>query len=201
MMKLDDLKQDWQESITTPTTATDLTKVIAALETQTTKINKEVKRRDMLEISIALLLIPVWLYGLFISAGVLQSTGYFIAILSCLFIPYRLIKAKKVKAPKDTSIKAFLQNEQQKILQQKLLLESIVSWYIAPLTVSIILITLGGTVDSKGIPHLNYSLIIYYSFLTLLVLGIYFLNKRAAKKKFTPLLAKINQQLLEIGQH
>lgn len=197
-MKLDDLKKDWQETIEKPSTTNDLTEVITMLEQQTTKIDKEIKRRDILEISIAVLLIPVWIYGLFNSAGTMQSTGLIIAILSCIYIPYRLLKAKKINAPKDTNIKAFLESEKQKLSQQKQLLESIVTWYIAPLTISIICITLGATVDASGVPHLNEQLITYYGFLGLLVVGAYLLNKRSAKKKFEPLLSKIEQRLSEL---
>jgi len=199
-MKLDDLKQDWQETINTPSTENNLTEVIAMLERETTKIDKEIKRRDIIEISIAILLIPVWIYGLFISAGTLQTIGYIVALVACLYIPYRLVNAKKVSAPKDTSITAFLESEKQKVMQQKQLLESIVSWYIAPLATAIVLITLGSTVDASGLPHLSDFLILYYGLLALLIVGVYFLNKRAAKKKFGPLLENIEQRLSELQQ-
>jgi H+/gluconate symporter-like permease len=199
-MKLDDLKQDWQETIRPPSTENNLTEVIAMLEKETTKIDKEIKRRDILEISIAMLLIPVWIYGLFTSAGTLQTLGYIVALVACLYIPYRLVNAKKVFSPKDTSINAFLESEKQKVMQQKKLLESIVSWYIAPLATAIVLITLGSTVDATGLPHLNDFLIQYYGLLALLIVGVYFLNKRAAKKKFGPLLENIEQRLSELQQ-
>ena len=199
-MKLDDLKQDWQETIITPSPSDNFDEVITMLEKQTTTIDKEIKRRDILEISIAILLIPVWIYGLFTSAGTMQSAGLILAILSCLYIPYRLLKAKKVTSTQSSNIKVFLETEKQKISQQKRLLESIAAWYIAPLTISIILITLGGTVDPSGMLHLSEPLIQYYGFLALLIVGIYFLNKRAAKKKFGPILEKIEQRLAELKQ-
>ena len=197
-MKLDELKQGWQESIHNSTEPVDMNEVIAVLEQQTTKIDKQIKRRDILEISIALLLIPFWIYGLFSTAGTIQTLGLILAILSCLYIPYRLVQAKKLTVAKSTDNKSFLEREKQKISQQKELLESVVSWYIAPLTISIVLITIGGTVDDAGIPHLSQFLIIYYGFVALLVVGIYLLNKRAAKKKFGPLLKKIEARLAEL---
>jgi hypothetical protein len=198
-MKLDDLKQDWQKNIEQVSAPENLNEVIQMLEKETTKIDKEIKRRDFLEISIALLLIPVWILGLFISKGSIQTIGYIIAIASCIYIPYKLISAKKVTAPKLSNIKAFLEREKQKISQQKQLLESIVWWYIAPLTLSIVLITLGGTVNEAGIPSMNDHLYFYYGCLTLLIVGIYFLNKRGAKKKFDPLLTNIEQRLTELN--
>lgn len=197
-MKLDDLKQDWQQAVTTPANAENLTEVIAMLEQETIKTDKEIKRRDILEISIAILLIPAWIYGWINSVSAMQSVGYAVALAACVYIPYKLLNAKKIDALKDDSIKAFLELEQQKIKQQKQLLESIVWWYLAPLTTAIVLITLGATVDAAGIPHLNDYLTKYYGFLVLLVVGVYFLNKRAAKKKFGPLLDKIDQRLAEL---
>jgi len=198
-MKLDDLKQDWQKNIEQVSTPENLNEVINMLEKETTKIDKEIKRRDFLEISIAVLLIPVWIFGLFISKGSLQTLGYIIGIVSCFYIPYKLISAKKITAPKLSNIKTFLESEKQKIAQQKQLLESIVWWYIAPITTSIVLITLGGTVNEAGIPSMNDHLYMYYGCLVLLIVGIYFLNKRAAKKKFGPLLTNIEQRLSEIN--
>jgi len=197
-MKLDDLKQDWQKNITQVSAPENLTEVINMLEKETSKIDKEIKRRDFLEISIAVLLIPFWIFGLFISKGSIQSVGFIIAIASCVYIPYKLISAKKVTAPKLSNVKAFLEREKQKVAQQKQLLESVVWWYIAPLTTSIVLITLGATVNELGIPSMNDHLYTYYGFLGLLIVGIYFLNKRAAKKKFGPLLTNIEQRLAEL---
>ena len=114
-MKLDDLKQDWQKNIEQVSAPENLNKVIKMLEKETTKIDKEIKRRDFLEISIAVLLIPVWIFGLFISKGSIQTVGYIFAIVSCIYIPYKLISAKKVTAPKLSNIKAFLEREHHRV--------------------------------------------------------------------------------------
>ncbi|TGE83224.1 hypothetical protein C7Y70_11055 [Pseudoalteromonas sp. KS88] len=198
-MKLDDLKQDWQQAIETESTPDNLTEVIDMIEQQTTKIDKEIKRRDFLEIGIAVFLIPVWIWGLLNSASTMQSIGLIIAIVACIYIPYRLISAKKVNAKKSDSVKDFLVQEKQKIQQQKQMLESVVWWYIAPLTVAILLITLGAKVNEQGIPQIALGMVWYYACVGLLVLGVYFLNKRAAKNKFAPLLKNIEQRLAEMS--
>lgn len=199
-MKLDDLKQDWQEIVDVPADNENLEKVIAMLEHETKKVDKEIKRRDILEITIALMLIPFWVFGLFYSAGIIQSIGLILAILNSIYIPYRLVSAKKINVSKESSIRSYLENEKQKISQQKSLLEGVVSWYIAPITISIILITLGASVDASGIPQLSESLMIYYGFVTILIVAVYFLNKRAVTKKFTPLLSSIDKKLQELKE-
>lgn len=198
-MKLDDLKQDWQQAIETESTPDNLTEMINMIEQQTTKIDKEVKRRDFLEIGTAVIIIPFWIWGLLNSASTMQSIGFVIALAACIYVPYRLISAKKVDAKKSGSVKDFLVQEKQKIQQQKQMLESIVWWYIAPLTVAILLIALGGKVNEQGIPQISSSMYWYYASVGLLMVGVYFLNKRAAKNTFAPLLKNIEQRLAEMS--
>ena len=198
-MKLDDLKANWKTAIESDNSTQDLSPMIELLVKETSKVDKSIKRRDRLEISIALLLIPVWSWKLFYSASLVQTTGLWIAIVACLYIPYKLLKAKQIHAPKDNSVMAFLQFEKIKIENQKKLLESVAVWYIAPLMVAIVLITAGATVDETGIPRITEQLAIYYGFCVMLVIGIYFLNKRAVKKQLLPLLDKIKQRISELN--
>lgn len=197
-MKLDDLKIGWKAEVEQTSEKIDLTNVIESLKKETTKLDKSVKRRDLLEISIAFLLIPVWVWKLFYSESLIQSVGLWIAILACLFIPYKMLKAKQVDVPKDDSLLAFLSVEKMKLENQKTLLESIIWWYIAPLMLAIVLITAGGTVNEAGIPQINEQLAIYYFFCGLLSVAVFFLNKRGAKKQFTPVLEKVNLRIKEL---
>ena len=198
-MKLDDLKQDWQQAIKNESTPENINEVINMIEQQTTKIDKEVKRRDFLEVGTSVILIPFWIWGLLNSASTMQSIGLVIAIAACMYIPYRLISAKKVEAKKSGSVKDFLIQEKQKIQHQKQMLESIAWWYLAPLTVAILLISLGANVNEQGIPQISPDMYWYYACVGLFMVGVYFLNKRAAQNKFGPLLKNIEQRLAEMS--
>lgn len=198
-MKLDDLKQDWQQTTQLNSAPENIDEVVTMLETQTKKIDSEIKRRDFIEIAIAFLLIPAWIFGLMTSVSTMQSIGCVIAIISCLYIPYRLVSAKKVKSKKSDSISEFLIVEKQKLSQQKQMLESIVWWYIAPITTAILLITLGSNVDERGVPQIADNMYWYYGSVALLMVGVYFLNKRAAKQKFEPLISNIDNRLSELS--
>ncbi len=197
-MKFDDLKTGWKTEVEKTGKQQDLTRLVESLEKETKKLDKSIKRRDIMEISIALLLIPVWAWKLFSSASLLQTIGLWIAIVACIYIPYKLLKARQVESAKDDSLLAFLSVEKSKIEKQKELLETIAIWYLSPLMVAIILITAGGKVDDAGVPQISEQLMVYYLFCGVLYVGIYFLNKRAAKKKFAPLLDKVNQQIQEL---
>lgn len=197
-MQLDDLKQDWQNTLQSEPVPTNLTEFIANIEQQTSKIDKEVKRRDFLEISVAVLLVPFWVFGLYISVSTMQTIGCVVALAACIIVPYRLTIAKRIEARKCNSIKDFLLQEKQKLSQQKQMLESIAWWYIGPITTAILLITLGANVDASGIPQINERMAWYYIFLAILIIGVYALNKQAAKKKFGPLLDNVNKHLSDI---
>lgn len=197
-MKLDDLKQDWHKTIKTEPVSNDFGKVISAIEKETNKIDKEIKRRDFLEISIAILLIPFWIYGLTISVSSMQTIGCVVAIGASFYISYKLLAAKKGTTEKSDNIKEFLLQEKQKLSKQKRLLETVAWWYISPITLAILLITLGSNVNDAGIPQIPSNMYWYYISLVLLVVGVYGLNKRAAKKKFGPLLSNVEKRLSEL---
>ena len=107
-MMLDDLKAGWDSEMKKPVKHEQLATVLEILQRETCKLDKSIKRRDILEVSIALLLIPVWGWKLVYSVSLMQSVGLWVAILACLFIPYKLIKAKKVNVQKNDSILSFL---------------------------------------------------------------------------------------------
>jgi|GEM_PF-545531 len=200
-MKLDDLKSSWQEQVALPTEQENLdglSEALSQLEKETIKLDKSVKRRDIAEISIAIFLIPLWCWKLLDPDGVMQAIGLIVLIMACIFVPYKLLKAKKIKVLKNNSVADFLVVEKQKIENQKQLLESVAWWYISPIFLGIILVTAGANVDESGIPQIDQNMWVYYGFCVLLVIGIYALNKRAAKKQFAPMLEKINQRIKEL---
>lgn len=198
-MNLDDLKSNWQEKMLPTDAPENLTEYITMLEQKTVKMDKDIKRRDRLEIGVALLLIPAWIFGLFVSVSLIQTIGFLVAIASCIYIPYKLVKAKQIEPSKSNSLRAFLENERQKLIKQKQLLESVFWWYLGPLGLSIGLITLGATAKESGMPQPDMRLTIYLIVVAVFYAGIYVMNKKAVKKKFTPLLENIDDKLSQLS--
>ena len=200
-MNLDDLKKDWQSQIKTSQSRDQIKDTLKVLEQNIETTDKQIKRRDRLEIGIAILLIPVWIIGLFFSVSVIQSLGLLVAIAACILIPYKMTKAKQVEQPKDKSVIEYLRSERQKLLQQKDMLDSVFWWYLGPLGLSIGLITLGANVNEHGVPVVSSSLVGYLVFVVALYAGIYFMNKKAAKTKFEPLLMDIDSRIEDLTKH
>ncbi len=197
-MMFDDLKRDWQNEVAQKNNNTSLAFPSEPLEIEANKIDKLVKRQDIIEITTSTLFLPVITYLLLNSENAIQLTGYFIWIYVCIITPYKLVKARMIKVDKDNNMKSYLQAEKQKTIGQLDLLRTFVWWHIIPILVGLILVSAGSTMDESGALHISFSLKIYYSLCTLGAIGIYFYNKKMAKNKFKPLLDKINQRLDEI---
>lgn len=197
-MKLDDLKNDWNKKISTTDSKKQIKELCKMLEQKIDANNQQIKRRDSLEIGISLVLIPFWIVGLFLSVSTLQSIGFVAAILSCLYIPYKMMEAKKIDSPKDHSVREFLLCERQKLVKQKQMLETVHWWYLTPLGVSIALMSLGAKVTESGWPVFTNFNVTYLAIVVVVYVGIYFMNLSVAKKKFTPLIENIDNRLEEL---
>ncbi len=199
-MQLDDLKLAWAEEVKILDNKPEISSAIDALEEETVKLDRDIKRRDVMESLIALCLVPFWIYRMFSYNSMIELTGLIILTLACLFIPYRLRKARHTLPNKLSSIKAFLTLEKQKIQSQMTLLGSVLSWYLAPLYIGIVLVSVGDRVDEAGAVVITEMLTYYLIFVTIFFGLIWWANIHAVKKKFKPILDRIEKRLAELEQ-
>ncbi|WP_019028824.1 hypothetical protein [Colwellia piezophila] len=197
-MMFDDLKVEWKNEVAQKKNNIRLAFSSEPLEREANKIDKLVKKQNIIEITTAIVFLPFILYFLLNSENSVQSIGYSIWIYVCLITPYKLVKARMIKVDKNNSMKSYLQVEKLKTIEQLNLLRTFVWWHIIPILLGLILISAGSTMDETGTLHISFSLKIYYVLCTLGAIGIYFYNKKMADNKFKPLLDKINQRLDEI---
>lgn len=197
-MKLDDLKHAWAEEVKVLDKKPEISLAIEALQSETQKIDRDIKRRDILESVIAFALVPVWIYGMFDFRSFIELAGLIILTLSCLYIPFKLRQARHKPLSKLTCIKAFLEHEKQKVQSQMTLLGSVVSWYLGPLFVGIILVRVGANFDQQGNFIINSMITHYLPLVVVFFLLVWGANVQAVKKKFKPMLEKIEQRLSEL---
>ncbi|MCW8876115.1 MAG: hypothetical protein OQK04_19535 [Kangiellaceae bacterium] len=197
-MKLDDLKRTWTQEVEALDGNQDLGPAIEMLEKETISFDKKIKRRDFIETFAAVICIPAWLYGLAKADHWMEITGLIILLLACIFIPVILWKTRVTETDKLVGIKSFLLNEKAKVKRQISLLSNIVVWYIAPIFSGVMLLTLGANINADGQLQLGTHMWTYYGFVFILSIGIYLLNKQGVKKKFKPILEKIENQLNEL---
>jgi hypothetical protein len=197
-MKLDDLKQAWQEEVKVLDNKPELAQALEGLETQTNKIDREVRFRDYVEISIAMIIIPVMVWRLYTAHNVVEFIGLLILLLACIYVPYKLLSAKKVKSSKLNSVKSFLTVEKQKIEAQIKLLSTIASWYLAPLSVGILLGFTGAQAEEVSQIVFTSDMFMYYGAVIGLSVLVYFYNKQTVAKKLQPVLDNLNARLNEL---
>ena len=197
-MKLDDLKQTWTQEVKALDINQNLGPAIEVLEKETISFDKQIKRRDFIETFVAAICIPAWIFGLTNADHWIETTGLIILLLACIFIPLILRKTRANETDKLVGIKSFLFNEKTKVKKQIKLLSNVVVWYIAPIFSGVILYTLGANIDESGQLQLDSHMWTYYGFVVALSVGVYLLNKQSVKKKFQPILEKIERQLTEL---
>lgn len=199
-MKLDELKQAWQDEVKVVEGQPDLSGAIDALERETDKIDRQVKLRDFIEIAIALIMVPFWIWRMNDAVHPMELAGLIDLTLVCLFIPYKLIMAKKVKASKLNSVRSFLVVKKRKIEGQIKLLGSIVNWYLLPIALGLIMLRAGHNMGKVDPVTVDLASLLYFAGGVALCLLVYFLTKREVKTKLQPVLDKLNKRLAQLPQ-
>jgi len=197
MMKWEALQTSWQSANGTVEEA-QLKQWVQAAKDRDRNLHRIVRRRDILETSIALLLVPVFGFfaWFFLGKGMwVAAFGSALLVAGCLYIPWRLHQARKLQPDPEmsTDMLVYLRAERDATEAQYLLLKGILRWYLGPIGVAVILLYFG--VQGWSLSTLYY---------TLLVLGlygvIYLLNQKAAARKIAPRIEQIDEQIRALNR-
>lgn len=193
-MNLDDLKRDWQSRPEPSEPAMSETEIIDFVTRRSATFDRTIVRRDRREaiaaVIVILLFIPALIHGPWLSrAGVLVVLG------AMAFIFHKLARARGARAAEhaDLSLRELLNAERTKIDAQIRLLESVLSWYVIPPAIGVLMVDAGVT----GIGWLTVG---YGAFIVLLCIWIYRINQRAVRSQLIPRreeLDRLIQQLRE----
>ncbi len=193
-MNEQDLKNIWQSSGNQEYIQFDKTKLIADLELNLSKFKKSIKYRDWREISIAIILMPLFGFAAFKIPFILSKVGALIIVGWCIFLIVRLLKAKKniFIAPTESYMN-YLKKSREYLMAQKGLLDTVLYWYILPSVTGVLLFFLGF--------DLSFLKRIFFVTITL-GLGVftYLINKYAVKKGILPRLRKIDDIIKDLNE-
>jgi len=193
-MNEQDLKNIWQSSGNQEYIQFDKTKLIADLELNLSKFKKSIKYRDWREISIAIILMPLFGFAAFKIPFILSKVGAIIIVGWCIFLIVRLLKAKKniFIAPTESYMN-YLKKSREYLMAQKGLLDTVLYWYILPSVTGVLLFFLGF--------DLSFLKRIFFVTITL-GLGVftYLINKYAVKKGILPRLRKIDDIIKDLNE-
>jgi hypothetical protein len=193
-MKWEDLSSAWTKS----TSQQPMNLRIADLEYRERTTHRRVRRRDLLETIVAVLLAPIFAATTYFLAreGVwLSSAASLLLTGSCLYIPWRLRKARRMLPTlrPDTPTLDYLRQERDALQAQYQLLNGILGWYLGPLGVGAVLLY-------AGIRGLSVDTAIYTTAVLALYGVIYLGNRAAARKQIKPLIDEIDQQIAQLEQ-
>lgn len=186
-MNFDELKNNWEKEMHTPALDTD-----DSIKTAQ-KTDGELKRAFYIEMFACVALFSAGALALIfqvpMNALMLLSCAIFMGM--SLYIPYRLIQARKANQQNDWTLRNNIEREIDKLEKQSKLLSSVASWYVAPLAIAIFCGSWGGYALRTGTYVPDIPLIIYWAFAGAMGIGIIFWNKIAARKKIQPTLNKL----------
>lgn len=188
------LKQLWLDSGNEQKVEINNEKLITSINQKISNIEKLVKRRNRREITISVLMIPLfgwWLLGV---PQALAKIGAAIIFLSCLLVIFRLSYTRKISVGENTAsaIKFHLIESLERVKSEIKLHDSILWWYLLPFFIGVICFYY-----AYPVTLLNKA--IYTALVAALYTYIYFMNKKVVKKKLKPLEDSIIKALNELS--
>lgn len=182
-MNFEQLGQAWREENAARATAERREQLIAATCRRVERFWGQVLRRDLIETAAALFVMVAFGAMLFAEkTGPLEKTGCGVIVLGAAYVVYRLHKTRRSTrpAPLDAPLREYCQTELRRVEQQIKLLKSVHVWYLGPISLGLVLISLG----RHGLAWRSAEEIAFY---TVLFAGIYVLNQLAVKRGLVPL--------------
>ncbi len=190
-----ELKQLWQQQVLAPPAKVPDEQLVQAMKQKMAQFGRTIFWRDVREVAACLLLIVLFLPDYFKSTSWLSKAGCLVVVVSAIFIGFRLVYSKRRDDPRLTtnSLRDYLQDERRKLENQIHLLRTVLWWYILPLYIGAVMVTVGGAGPLTG-------KILFAGMYAVICAGIWWLNQYAVKKTLLPLKEELDQTLQEIPE-
>jgi len=187
-----ELKNIWKGASTQELVKLNHDKLILEMEQKHKTQEQMIKNRDRREILVAIMLIPFFLGIGIIHSALLTKIGAFLMVPVLGFIIYKLKAVKKYK-PNDvnTSTQSYLEKLKIYYTMEMDLLKDVLYWYLIPPGICITLITFGMSYSAWGKG-------IYLVVVIVLYTWVYFMNQKAVRIRYEPLLKSIEENLLAL---
>jgi hypothetical protein len=188
------LKQLWLNSNKEQRIEINSEKLLETINQKILNMDKLIKRRDRLEIFLAVCMIPLFGWWLIAVPQILIKIGSGIITAACLLVIFKLVSARRVNIKEEiaSATKYHLMVSLQRVRNQIKLLNTVLWWYFLPFFIGVICFfySYSLTVISKAV----------YTIIVAALYGyIYYLNKRALKKHLKPLEDNIKKALDELS--
>jgi hypothetical protein len=175
------------------------------LKRKANQLDKSIKKRNQLEIGLAILLLPIALYLFFEVPYYLFKSGVLLMAVWFLYVIYKLKKTRGLKTDFGTSatLKHQLNKQKRYVEEEVKLLKSVFYWYLLPPYTGLLLMISSAYFHRdvqwensflQGLLSENiYGHLVYIIFLTALYFYIYKLNMKAIAKDLMPVIVDIEK--------
>ena len=188
MANLDDLKQVWQSQQGMSQEFFD--QIGEKVRESTTLLQSTILRRDVTETIAAIVVVAFFSPGLVTAKNWVDWSGFAIVVLAGITIPFVLWWGRKrsVKTVSSANFCDFVDIEIDYLRRQVRLLRMVTWWYLLPLYVGIVLITVGLADPFRGSLVELIFFTVYMAICTALFIYIWWLNQSTRQRHLEPLL-------------
>lgn len=191
-MELEELKVIWKKQETDKQEQLTKEQLVMMLNNKLISFDEKIKKRDWLEIAVALVTALICAVLLFYVQSIWYQLGCLSLIFASAVIIYKLQSAKSNAADQylgaDRSFGEHLKEELQKMKTQRKLLKSVLWWYLLPIFLGIVFFVIGFE------QRLLYKIV--YLVAIVMVYGyIWKLNQDAVAEKINPIIDDIQEAI------
>jgi tellurite resistance protein TehA-like permease len=179
--------------------------LVNELKTKVDKLDRSIVYRNIIEITLAIIFLPVFCYLLYVVPYYIFKLGALVMVLWCIILIYKILqtRANKIKTEYHENLISKLSAQKGYLLQEIKLINSVLYWYLLPPFIGQILMIIGinyhRNVDwesdiIRGIASANlYVDMVFILFIVLMYYYIYLINKRSIKKDIKPIIENIDE--------
>ena len=194
-MDLNELKNVWKQQDRDTGDQLSKSELMMMINNKMISLEENIKARDRLEIIVAIAVMIVFALWGVSAETVWTQAGCAVIVGSAGFIWYKLKRTQRASFDSRTnphhSMREHLNGELQSVRQQKKMLQSVAWWYLSPIWVGLLLITLG---FSQGIVYK----VGYMIAVSILYVWIWRKNQQQVEGKFSPLEEEIKEAIASI---
>ena len=198
-MELDELKSIWKKQTPGKHIEYTDTEHMMMINNRMISFDEQVRSRDRLEIAACFFVAVTFGIWFFTATSIWTQLGCITLVLASIFIGIRLKMSQPKRTAEDLtcdhSLGQHLKEELAKVKRQKKLLTNVAWWYLSPIYLGQVFITLGFTLS----PVYKAG---YLGLVTILSIYIWYVNQQTVKARFDPLLndLKASIEFLEMNK-
>jgi hypothetical protein len=200
-MTFDELKTAWRNEMSRQPAAGAIG--FEALRDDVEEVDRVVRLRDVWIVGLMILGVGLQIFFGWVAQPVvdpLAKAGTVLFALAAAIISVALLRARRLESADDWTLRARLRREIEKLERQYRIADRVAVWFLLPSIPPMLLLTLGGQHQRTGSYVPSPELWAYYAVWAAMFLTTCWLQRREARRKFGPLLARVRKLYDELEE-